>query len=202
MISLEKLEIFDTFTKIAWECGRFGQINCCQRLWKVAQSSINRPIWSHWLGAAILTAPDLSQRHGVIQHIQSFGRTQQEVIICISPSQVFLMVLEPPNFQSTATTRHLCHCQTPPSHCVQASVLEWYDQCLPAMLEKKLLVQGSGCGSVGRADAYNSRGLRFKSSHRQTFISNIYCQLYWKYEYKEKGAGNGPFFKKVIVAWV
>ena len=26
-----------------------GQINCCQRLWKVAQSTINRPIWSHWL---------------------------------------------------------------------------------------------------------------------------------------------------------
>ena len=27
---------------------RFGQINCCQILWKVAQSPINRPIWSHW----------------------------------------------------------------------------------------------------------------------------------------------------------
>ena len=31
MISLEKLD-FDTFTKIALECGRFGQINCCQGL--------------------------------------------------------------------------------------------------------------------------------------------------------------------------
>ena len=31
------------------ECGKFGQINCCQRLLKVAQSPINRPIWSHWL---------------------------------------------------------------------------------------------------------------------------------------------------------
>ena len=29
---------YDTFTKIAEECGRFGQINCCQRLLKVAQS--------------------------------------------------------------------------------------------------------------------------------------------------------------------
>ena len=38
---------FDTFTKIAWECGRFGQIYCCHRLWKVAQSAINCPIWSH-----------------------------------------------------------------------------------------------------------------------------------------------------------
>ena len=29
---------FDNFTKIALECERFGQINCCQRLRKVAQS--------------------------------------------------------------------------------------------------------------------------------------------------------------------
>ena len=27
-----KMIDFDTFTKIAYECGRFGQINCCQRL--------------------------------------------------------------------------------------------------------------------------------------------------------------------------
>ena len=27
---------------------RFGKINCCQRLWKAAQSPINRPIWSLW----------------------------------------------------------------------------------------------------------------------------------------------------------
>ena len=38
---------FNTFTKISLECGWFGQINCCQRLLKVAQSPINRPIWSH-----------------------------------------------------------------------------------------------------------------------------------------------------------
>ena len=39
---------FNTCTKIAWEYGRFGQINCCQRLKQVAQSAKNRPIWSHW----------------------------------------------------------------------------------------------------------------------------------------------------------
>ena len=27
--------------------GQFGQINCCHRLWKVAKSAINCPIWSH-----------------------------------------------------------------------------------------------------------------------------------------------------------
>ena len=32
---------FDIFTKIAKECGRFGQINCCQSLQKVGQSPIN-----------------------------------------------------------------------------------------------------------------------------------------------------------------
>ena len=36
---------------------------------------------------------------------------------------------------------------------------------------------GSGCGSVGRAVASNSRGPRFESSLWQTFILNIYCQL-------------------------
>ena len=55
-------------------------------------------------------------------------------------------------------------------------------------------VMGSGCGSVGRAVASNSRGPRFESSHREKFILNIYCQLYLKDENKEKEAGNGPSF--------
>ena len=38
--------------------------------------------------------------------------------------------------------------------------------------------KGSGCGSVGRAVASDTRGPWFESSHRQNFISNIYCQLY------------------------
>ena len=55
---------------------------------------------------------------------------------------------------------------------------------------------GSGGGSIGRAVASNSRGPQFESSHRQKFLLNIYCKLYWKDENKEKEAGNGPFFKK------
>ena len=31
MISLEKIKDFDTFTKIAQECWRFGQINSCPK---------------------------------------------------------------------------------------------------------------------------------------------------------------------------
>ena len=57
----------------------------------------------------------------------------------------------------------------------------------------------SGCSSVGRAVAYNSKGPQFECSHWQTFILYIYCQLYWKDENKEKGTGNGPFFKKKLI---
>ena len=34
----------------------------------------------------------------------------------------------------------------------------------------RTLILGSGCGSVGRAVASDTRGPRFKSSHRQKFI--------------------------------
>ena len=66
---------------------------------------------------------------------------------------------------------------------------------------KNLWYLGSGCGSVGRPVASNTRGLRFKSSHRQKFIYilNI-CLLstvYWKDKNKEKEAGNGPFKKNL-----
>ena len=59
---------------------------------------------------------------------------------------------------------------------------------------------GSGCGSVGRAVASDTRGPRFESSHRQKFILNI-CLLstvYSKDENKEKDAGDGPLFKKKL----
>ena len=57
---------------------------------------------------------------------------------------------------------------------------------------------GSGCGSVGRAVASDTRGLRFKSSHWQKFIYiellfTVNCVL--KRQNKEKEARNGPFKK-------
>ena len=39
-----KMIDFDAFTKIPKECERFGQIKCCQKHLKVAQSPINRQI--------------------------------------------------------------------------------------------------------------------------------------------------------------
>ena len=47
MISLEKHKIMTPLQKLP-KYGQFGQNNCCHRLWKVAQSAIYRPIWSHW----------------------------------------------------------------------------------------------------------------------------------------------------------
>ena len=53
---------------------------------------------------------------------------------------------------------------------------------------------GSGCGSVGRAVASNSRCPWFKSSHRQKFIEHLSTvNCIEKTKIKEKVAGNGPF---------
>ena len=64
----------------------------------------------------------------------------------------------------------------------------------------KELHWGSGCGSVGRAVASDTRGPRFESSHRQKFnyLLNI-CLLstvYWKDENKEKRGREWPILKK------
>ena len=63
---------------------------------------------------------------------------------------------------------------------------------------------GSGCGSVGRAVASDTRGPRFESSHRQKFINTkhlytVNCVLK-KTKIKEKEAGNGPFFKHSAIS--
>ena len=49
------------------------------------------------------------------------------------------------------------------------------------------LRRDSGRDSVGKAVASNARGLRFESSHRQTFISDIY--LFEKTKIKKKRPG-------------
>ena len=63
---------------------------------------------------------------------------------------------------------------------------------------------GSGCGSVGRAPAFDTRGPRFESNHRQKFIywTFIYSQLYWKDENKGKRCREWPnFFLKKPIHW-
>ena len=56
-----------------------------------------------------------------------------------------------------------------------------------------LLIQGCGCGSVGREIASNFRSPRFESSHRQKIILNIYCQLFEKAKIKKNRPGMARF---------
>ena len=55
---------------------------------------------------------------------------------------------------------------------------------------------GSGCDSVGRAVASDSRVPRIESSRRQKIILNIFCQLHRKDKNKRKRLGMAHFFKK------
>ena len=45
---------FETFTKLLKNVVDLGVLIVCQRFEKVAQSSINRPIWSQWPYAWLL----------------------------------------------------------------------------------------------------------------------------------------------------
>ena len=53
----------------------------------------------------------------------------------------------------------------------------WLIASIHGLKKQTNLPLGSGCGSVGIAVASNTRGPRFESSHRQTFIFNI-CLLW------------------------
>ena len=56
---------------------------------------------------------------------------------------------------------------------------------------------GSGCGSVGRAVASNSRGLRLESRHRQkNYIEHFAVCCIKKTKIKKKRPGRAHFFKK------
>ena len=46
-------------------------------------------------------------------------------------------------------------------------------------LPKLYFCMGSGCGSVGRAVAFNTRGPWFDSSHRQNFIEYLFVNLFF-----------------------
>ena len=57
---------------------------------------------------------------------------------------------------------------------------------------------GSGCGSVGRVVASNSRGPQFESSHWQHFILNIIVNCIEKTKIKKQRPGMAHFFKKRV----
>ena len=66
--------------------------------------------------------------------------------------------------------------------------------------QKNFEGSGFGCGSVGTAVTSDTRGLRFKSSHRQKFILNI-CLLFtqWKRRKRKEETLNGPFKKQLCL---
>ena len=61
---------------------------------------------------------------------------------------------------------------------------------------------GSGCDTVGRAVASNARGPGFESSHRQTFISDIYLftvNCIEKTKIKKKRPGKNLIVGKLVL---
>ena len=63
---------------------------------------------------------------------------------------------------------------------------------------------GSGCGAVGRAVAFKTRGPRFDSSHRQNFIEHLFiinCIEKTKIN-KKRGREWPTFLKKTLVLCV
>ena len=55
---------------------------------------------------------------------------------------------------------------------------------------------GSGCGSVGKAVASDTRVRGLNPVIGEVLLDIVNCQLFWKDENKEKEAENGPFFFK------
>ena len=49
-----------------------------------------------------------------------------------------------------------------------------YSSNIHCQVSKKYTFAGSGCGSVGRAVAFDTRGPRFDSSQRQNFIEHLF----------------------------
>ena len=85
MIPLEIKKDFETFTKICINCGRFGQNNCCHRLWKVAQCAINRPIWSHWSQWTPENLLTYIDDIDCSQYYLRFGQFQKNIPVDFSP---------------------------------------------------------------------------------------------------------------------
>ena len=108
IISLVKLLILTPLQKLPKNVG--GGINCCQRLWKVAQSPINRKIWSHCQLSLICierTILLLKRRVTSIFYPKILGRVSVTRFLSnIWPFKIFLIrpiVFWPKEAQNSAT---------------------------------------------------------------------------------------------------
>ena len=57
MISIEKRMLLTSFQKLPNNVGNLDELIVAERLSKLAQSPINRPIWSHWYQASDFCIP-------------------------------------------------------------------------------------------------------------------------------------------------
>ena len=74
---------------------------------------------------------------------------------------------------------------------IKLPIQTWEDQMLIIIIT----MLGSGVAQLAKRSLPTPEW--FESHHRQSLywiLNTVYCQLYWKDKYKEKGAGNGPFF--------
>ena len=70
------------------------------------------------------------------------------------------------------------------------------------MCSFELFKSGSGCGSVGRAVAFDTRGPRFNSRHRQNFIEHLFIiNCIEKRKINKKRPGMAHFKKKLFKNW-
>ena len=78
------------------------------------------------------------------------------------------------------------------ARCICHTKQELHICSLQKVLDNIYTFQSSGCGSVDRAIAYNTR-VRSSNPVIDNFMLPTYCQLYWKAKNKEKDTANGPF---------
>ena len=136
--------------------GWFGQNNFCHWLWKVAQSAINRPIWLHCMGGIVWN--DSKDKEDSIARIwilaSSFGSKRQRVSENNNQNWV----------QEKWQAIHIYIFQS----------LEY----ATSLRLKVLHYMSSGCGSVSRVVASNSRGPQFKSSHQLIPVQDTGQELF------------------------
>ena len=63
----------------------------------------------------------------------------------------------------------------------------------------RMIILGSGCDSVGRAVASDTRGLQFESSHRQILYYLYTVNCIGKVKIKKERPGMAHFLKKRII---
>ena len=61
-----------------------------------------------------------------------------------------------------------------PNFCQKLPHKQTHQLCLNSNILKYFKMVGSGCGAVGRAVAYDIRGPRFESSHRQLLFEHLF----------------------------